>query len=93
MMARPDVLKRVPQMLIDRDGPLTAQFPPVPQVVIGAAHRPHPMITAQRAIQRRMVELGLETGRVHVTVPRTVARPFAGVTPPTGLMVTSIASG
>lgn len=34
-------------------------------IVIGAAHRTHPMITAQRAIQRRIVELGLETGRAH----------------------------
>lgn len=34
-------------------------------VVIGAAHRSHPMITALRAIQRRVVELGLATGRAH----------------------------
>ena len=34
-------------------------------VVIGAAHRAHPMATALRVIQRRMVELGLETGRAH----------------------------
>ena len=32
-------------------------------VVIGAAHQPHPMTTAIRAVQRRVVELGLETGR------------------------------
>ena len=32
-------------------------------VVISAPHRPHPMSTALRAIQRRIVELGLETGR------------------------------
>lgn len=32
-------------------------------VVIGAAHRSHPMATALRVIQRRIVELGLETGR------------------------------
>ena len=32
-------------------------------VVIGAAHRAHPMTTARRIIQRRIVELGLETGR------------------------------
>lgn len=32
-------------------------------VVIGAAHRTHPMSTALRSIQRRIVELGLETGR------------------------------
>jgi homoserine O-acetyltransferase len=34
-------------------------------VVIGAAHRTDPLATAWRAIQRRIVELGLETGRVH----------------------------
>ena len=34
-------------------------------VVISAAHEPHPMSTALRALQRRIVELGLETGRVH----------------------------
>ena len=32
-------------------------------VVIGAAHRPHPMATALRSLQRRTVRLGLETGR------------------------------
>ena len=32
-------------------------------VVIGAAHEAHPMTTARRSIQRRIVELGLETGR------------------------------
>ena len=32
-------------------------------VVIGAAHESHPMSTALRAMQRRVVELGLETGR------------------------------
>jgi homoserine O-acetyltransferase len=32
-------------------------------IVIGAAHQPHPMTTALRAVQRRIVELGLETGR------------------------------
>jgi homoserine O-acetyltransferase len=32
-------------------------------IVIGAAHRPHPFTTAHRIIQRRIVELGLETGR------------------------------
>jgi homoserine O-acetyltransferase len=31
-------------------------------VVIGAAHRAHPMTTARRVIQRRIVELGLDTG-------------------------------
>lgn len=34
-------------------------------VVIGAAHRPYPMTTALRVIQRRIVELGWETGRAH----------------------------
>jgi homoserine O-acetyltransferase/O-succinyltransferase len=33
-------------------------------VVIGAAHEAHPMSTALRTIQRRVVELGIETGRV-----------------------------
>ncbi len=33
-------------------------------VVIGAAHESHPMSTALRSIQRGIVELGLETGRV-----------------------------
>lgn len=32
-------------------------------VVIGAAHRSHPMATALRSLQRRVVGLGLETGR------------------------------
>jgi homoserine O-acetyltransferase len=32
-------------------------------VIIGAAHRPHPMATALRSLQRRVVLLGLETGR------------------------------
>lgn len=32
-------------------------------VVISAAHEPHPMTTAVRAVQRRIVALGLETGR------------------------------
>jgi homoserine O-acetyltransferase len=32
-------------------------------VVVGAAHEPHPMTTALRSIQRKIVELGLETGR------------------------------
>ena len=32
-------------------------------VIIGAAHRSHPMATALRSLQRRVVELGLETGR------------------------------
>jgi homoserine O-acetyltransferase len=56
-------------------------------VVIGAAHRTHPMVTALRVIQRRIVEFGLETGRTHealslarslaMTTFRT-AREFAG---------------
>lgn len=33
-------------------------------VVISAAHESHPMSTALRTLQRRVVELGLETGRV-----------------------------
>jgi homoserine O-acetyltransferase len=33
-------------------------------VVISAAHEPHPMAVGLRAVQRRIVELGLETGRV-----------------------------
>ena len=33
-------------------------------VVISAAHAPHPMAVGLRAVQRRIVELGLETGRV-----------------------------
>ena len=32
-------------------------------VIIGAAHRSHPMATALRSLQRRVVALGLETGR------------------------------
>jgi len=32
-------------------------------VVVSAAHESHPMSTALRAMQRRVVELGLETGR------------------------------
>ena len=34
-------------------------------IVIGAAHRSHPMITGLRGVQRRIVELGLATGRTH----------------------------
>jgi homoserine O-acetyltransferase len=33
-------------------------------VAISAPHEPHPMSTALRALQRRIVELGLDTGRV-----------------------------
>jgi homoserine O-acetyltransferase len=47
-------------------------------VVIGAADRAHPMITAQRAIQRRIVELGLETGRAFDAV--VLARALAMTT-------------
>lgn len=32
-------------------------------VIIGAAHRSHPMATALRSLQRRVVHIGLETGR------------------------------
>ena len=41
-------------------------------VVIGAPHRSHPMSTALRSIQRRIVELGIETGRSTDAV--TIAR-------------------
>jgi homoserine O-acetyltransferase len=34
-------------------------------VVISAAHRPHPMATALRSLQRGVVRLGMETGRVN----------------------------
>lgn len=34
-------------------------------IVIGAAHESHPMSTGLRAFQRRIVELGLETGRAN----------------------------
>ena len=34
-------------------------------VVVSAAHEPHPMITALRGVQRRIVELGLRTGETH----------------------------
>lgn len=33
-------------------------------IVFGAAHEPHPMAVGLRAIQRRIVELGLDTGRI-----------------------------
>ncbi|MEO7458214.1 MAG: homoserine O-succinyltransferase [Gemmatimonadaceae bacterium] len=33
-------------------------------VVVNAAHEPHPMAVGLRAVQRRVVELGLETNRV-----------------------------
>jgi len=34
-------------------------------VIIGASHRADPLATAWRGIQRRIVKLGLETGRAH----------------------------
>jgi homoserine O-acetyltransferase len=34
-------------------------------IVIGAAHKPHPLTMAIKIIQRRVVELGLETGRAY----------------------------
>ena len=34
-------------------------------VVISAPHEPHPLSTAVRAVQRRVVELGLDTGKTH----------------------------
>jgi homoserine O-acetyltransferase len=37
-------------------------------VVVSAAHRPHPLATAWRGIQRRILQLGLETGRVDQAV-------------------------
>lgn len=56
-------------------------------VIIGAAHRPHPMATALRSLQRSVVRLGLETGRgsdalalargIAMTTYRTAAE-FAG---------------
>lgn len=56
-------------------------------VIIGAAHRTHPMATALRALQRQVVLLGLDTGRardalaiargIAMTTYRT-AREFAG---------------
>ncbi|MEO8334581.1 MAG: homoserine O-succinyltransferase [bacterium] len=44
-------------------------------VVISAAHEPHPMSIGLRAIQRRIVELGLDTGRSAegMTLGRAVA--------------------
>lgn len=56
-------------------------------VAISAAHAPHPMATALRSLQRRIVEMGLDTGRTEdamalarglaMTTYRT-AREFAG---------------
>lgn len=51
-------------------------------VVVGAAHRSHPMTTALRSIQRRIVELGLEGGRAKEAM--SIAR---------GLAVTTYRSG
>ena len=44
-------------------------------VVIGAAHEPHPMAVGLRAIQRRIVALGLDTGRTAdgMTLGRAIA--------------------
>ena len=47
-------------------------------IVIGAAHVSHPLSTALRAIQRRIVSLGLDTGRSHDAV--VLARALATTT-------------
>ncbi len=47
-------------------------------VVVSAAHRPHPLATAWRGIQRRILQLGLETGRVDQAV--SLARELAMTT-------------
>jgi homoserine O-acetyltransferase/O-succinyltransferase len=47
-------------------------------IVISAAHRSDPMATARRIIQRRIVELGLDTGRTHEAL--VVARALAMTT-------------
>ena len=47
-------------------------------VVIGAAHTAHPMTTARRAVQRRIVEMGLDTGRA--TEALALARALAMTT-------------
>ena len=47
-------------------------------VVIGAAHESHPLSTGLRAFQRRIVELGLETGRA--TDGMIIARAIAMTT-------------
>src|SRR5205085_3496832 len=47
-------------------------------VVISAAHETHPVSTALRAVQRRVVELGLETGRARDAM--TLARALAMTT-------------
>ena len=43
-------------------------------VVISAAHAPHPMAVGLRAVQRRVVELGLETGRAADAMARRLPR-------------------
>jgi homoserine O-acetyltransferase/O-succinyltransferase len=47
-------------------------------VVISAAHESHPMSTALRTLQRRIVELGLDTGRVSEAM--SIARGLAMTT-------------
>jgi homoserine O-acetyltransferase len=47
-------------------------------IVIGAAHEPHPMSTALRSIQRRIVQLGIETEREHESL--VIARSLAMTT-------------
>lgn len=47
-------------------------------VVVSAAHETHPMSTGLRSIQRRVVELGLETGRAREAL--TLARALAMTT-------------
>lgn len=47
-------------------------------VVIGAAHEPHPMATALRSLQRRIIRLGLETD--HVAEAVSIARGIAMTT-------------
>jgi homoserine O-acetyltransferase len=47
-------------------------------VVIGAAHRAHALTTAWRVVQRRIVELGLETGRAEEAM--AIARALAMTT-------------
>ena len=47
-------------------------------VAISAAHEPHPMATAIRSVQRRIVELGIETGRINESM--ALARALAMTT-------------
>jgi homoserine O-acetyltransferase len=47
-------------------------------IVIGAAHEAHPMTTALRSIQRRVVGIGLDTGREHESL--VIARSLAMTT-------------